>query len=224
MGKRSGFGQMIGEYLTGQQRPQSQPQQPQQPKPTYQGYVDAGAYDAAPERSGWGKSSRQRYAGDTNDYYAGLEDYAAGGGDMSGVTGPSSGGEKYDARYLGSRQENYDKAIEARDYVNRGGEGTQTLGGITRGYDMPEGGIVAPADVYTGHTGTEGTGAKSKGTGGGERIKMAPPSQREQILARPDLAAGKTQAPQFATQAPQGKVNSIANQMAQAKALRSGGE
>jgi hypothetical protein len=111
-------------------------------------------------------------------------------------------------------------ASEGNYRKTQGGEGTDTAGGITRGEGMPVGGIVAPTPTYTGATGyTEDKNGVRSPTGGGELIQKAPPTQAEQINARPDLQTSAP-VPQLAVGQPAGRVNSIQNQMAQAQALR----
>ena len=114
------------------------------------------------------------------------------------------------------------QAGEASDEVS----GVTTAGGIRYDPAGPVGGTMVPQQTYTPHTGSQevrGEKGKREGTGGGEPEEMRTPSRAEQIHARPDL---RQSAPivQAQVAAPQGPVNSIQNQMAQAKALRAGGQ
>ena len=124
-----------------------------------------------------------------------------------------TGGWDDDRGYFTGLRAQREQLIEqtAQDYVNdpaRGGEGTVTIGGITRGAGQRIGGSVAPAITYDAE---------------GAPIRTPPPTQAEQIRARPDLVQSAP-VTQFARSTPdqKGSVTSIANQMANAKALRSG--
>lgn len=214
--------------MQGAQAPQWAGQQA--PAPMAQAPAPTG-YGPAPTQQGTGKSSRRGYAADVTDYYEDMLAYAEGGGDMSGIVAPE---QKYEGKAYRNHQADAMAAYEAamaasQGYMTtdptRGGEGTETIGGITRGEGIPDGGYLAPTQTYTGHTGysTDDDGVRT-GTGGGDLIIKPPPTEAEQLLARPDLAPS-TPVTQFATSTPaqKGQVTSIANQMAQAKALRAGG-
>jgi hypothetical protein len=190
----------------------------------------APAYGAAPTQDGSGKAARRSYSGAITDYYGGMEKYARKGGDMTGLNAPVQpyGGKRYrqgqadamtawEAAQKAGRGYNRDQR-----YIARGGKNTETHGNITRGGSHPVGGSIRPMQQYTAHTGYEmNEDGTSTPTGGGEAIKMGKIPKAERIAARPDLQSSQP-VQQLATTATPKRVNSIANQMAQANALRGG--
>jgi hypothetical protein len=187
------------------------------------------------------------HAKNIQDYYTGLAEYAAGGGDISGISAPVQPyhGSSYRDKQA-KAMAGYEAAqAAANDFKqgeyqrDAGGEGTTNTGGIIRDtvdpvdpdappqefVPQPVGGSLAPTQTYTPHTGyTEDSEGVRTGTGGGAPIDMPTVTPIERIAARPDLRGESAQKfQQLAVSAPQKKVTSIADQMAQAKALRAGG-
>jgi len=170
-----------------------------------------------------GSKGRKEYGQNVSAHYARLNEYAAEGGDISGITAPEqmyggSDAHRYQSRALAE----YDKLQKTSDsrYADDYNQNQNPI--MNSDPNGPVGGYVKPTLTYTGHTGSEKDGNVNVGTGGGKLIRKPMPSPAERIIARPDLQQGAAPR-QLATAAPSNfaPVTPITNQ-ASAAALRGG--